>query len=309
MTKYDLFSEYYSENELPMITVNSLNEIVDFNEKSFRYVGYGDMGEQIELRPLVDSKQKSFPYTAVLVLKDAEYLSCVCLANPPSKEFRHIYFSDMAGNSADAMLASRFIIEQKFSELHSGRPLAFDTDSPLKKLQRLMMLLGANAGDAVHRENKTDVDTIVRYTVEKYKKRFPRCDGMMLDFNCLADNIYMSDNIISAVVSAALLGITLSSGRARLQIKETVACYILELVLEEKKFIADISKCGFSGMFLSRISDLNYWNTEIMYNAVKKETTIKIFISKTNEVHRFSSQTPYFDAELYAEILTDAMTM
>ena len=281
--KYDFFSEYYTETELPMITVNSLNEIVDFNEKCSPDVGYTDIGLEIEIRPLVDSKQKSFPYTAVLTLKNTEYLACVCLAKPRSDEYKHIYFSNTRCDGADALLTSRFIIEQKYMELHSNIPL---TDgAPLKKLQRLMMISRTD-------DEKSDIplERIVEYTAESYKKRFEKASDRTLVFQCNVSDIK-------------------TDGEAVITVTETLDRYVFTLVLKQRRFMGDISSCGFSGMFLSRISCLNYWNTELMYNASKDETTLKVFVPKSKTSHRFSAETRHFDAMAYAELLTDAFLM
>lgn len=300
--KYDFFSEYYTETELPMITVNSLNEIVDFNEKCSPDVGYADIGLEIEIRPLVDSKQKSFPYTAVLTLKNTEYLACVCLAKPRSDEYKHIYFSNTRCDGADALLTSRFIIEQKYMELHSNIPL---TDgAPLKKLQRLMMISRTD-------DEKSDIplERIVEYTAESYKKRFEKASDRTLVFQCNVSDIKTDEGITSLSVSLAALGMMLSNGEAVITVTETLDRYVFTLVLKQRRFMGDISSCGFSGMFLSRISCLNYWNTELMYNAPKDETTLKVFVPKSKTSHRFSAETRHFDAMAYAELLTDAFLM
>ena len=301
--KYNFFSEYYTETELPMITVNSLNEIVDFNERCSPNVGRSDIGLEIDIRPLVDSKQKSFPYTAVLTLKDTEYLACVCLVKPRSDEYKHIYFSDARCDSADALLTSRFIIEQKYTELHSQAPMAPD-NTPLKKLQRLMMLSRAD-------DEKSDIplDRIVEYTAESYKKRFNEAAGRTLVFNCDVPDIKADEGITSLAVSLAALGMMLANGEAVITVTETLDRYVFTLVLKQRRFMGDISSCGFSGMFLSRISCLNYWNTELMYNAAENETVLKIFVPKSKTSHRFSAETHLFDAMAYAKLLADAFTM
>ena len=305
MMKYDFFSDYYTETELPMITVNSLNEIIDFNERCTPKVGRSDIGLEIELRPLVALKTKSFPYTAVLTLKNTEYLACVCLANPRSDEYKHIYFSDTASDSTDALLTSRFIIEQKYTELNS-RSLLADDDSPLKKLQRLMMLSSSDAGEKTVDTRLCDV---VEYTVNGYKRRFAEASDKTLEFYCHTSDIQIDEGITSLAVSLATLGVMLAENEAVLTVMESAQQYIFQLVLKNKRFVGDISLCGFAGTFLSRISHLNYWNTELSYNALKNETQLKIFVPKTNNSHRFSSETRQFNALMYAELLADALTM
>ena len=306
MIKYDRFSGYYTETELPMITVNSLNEIVDYNEKSIFKVGRADIGLEVELRPLVNSKQKSFPYTAVLVLKDVEYLACVCLASPKSDEYRHIYFSDTANDTADALLASRFIIEQKYTELHSRNRFASESDQPFKKLQRLTML---SCTDTCEQAQNISLEQIVEYTVNSYKKRFPDTVGKTVEFSCEAQSIQVNENITSLTVALAVLSMALAKDEAVFTVKETPTHYVFLLILKHRRFMGDISSCGFSGMFLSRISCLNYWNTELAYNALQNETSIKIFVPKSNTSHRFSAETYHFDIREYTKLLADAFTM
>ena len=306
MAKYDHFSEYYTEAELPMITVNSLNEIVDYNERSLLNVGRADIGSKIELRPLVNSRPKSFPYTAVLILKEKEYLACVCLANPKSDEYRHIYFSNTENDTAHALLASRFIIEQKYTELHSANKFSAEGDPPFKKLQRLSML---SRTDVRSEENDISLERIVRYTVSSYQRRFPEKCGKTLDFHCDIPNMQVDENITSSAVALTALGMALIKDDAVFTVNETSSSYLLSLTLKQRKFIGDLSSCGFSGMFLSRISCLNYWNTEILYNALKNETVIKIFIPKSSTSHRFSAKTHSFDLMEYAKLLSDAFTL
>lgn len=306
MIKYDRFSGYYTETELPMITVNSLNEIVDYNEKSIFKVGRADIGLEVELRPLVNSKQKSFPYTAILVLKDTEYLACVCLANPKSGEYRHIYFSDTANDTTDALLASRFIIEQKYTELHSANRFSSESDQPFKKLQRLTMLSRADVLDESH---NISLEQIVEYTVNSYKQRFSEAHSKSLEFFCHTRNIQADENITSLTVAMTALGMALAKDEALLTVKETPTHYVFVLDLKHRRFIGDISSCGFSGMFLSRISYLNYWNTELSYNALQNETALKIFVLKSSTSHRFSAETHYFNIWEYAKLLTDAFLM
>ncbi len=306
MTKYDHFSEYYTETELPMITVNSLNEIIDYNERSISKVGHADIGLEIELRPLVNSKQKSFPYTAVLVLKDKEYLACVCLANPKSGEYKHIYFSDTANDTTDSLLASRFIIEQKYTELHSANRFSSESDQPFKKLQRLTMLSRADVCDE---SQNISLEQIVEYTVNSYKKRFSDAQNKALEFFCDIRSIQTDENITSLTVAITVLGMALANDEAVFTVKETPTHYVFMLVLKHRRFMGDISSCGFSGMFLSRISCLNYWNTELAYNALQNETTIKIFVPKSSTSHRFSAETRHFNIWEYAKLLADAFTM
>ena len=304
--KYDLFSEYYTETELPMITVNSLNEIVDFNEKCSPDVGYADIGFEIEIRSLVNLKQKSFPYTAVVTLKEKEYLACVSLANPNSEEYKNVYFSNPSSENPDALLASRFIIEQKYTELHSRTPFLSDSDSTFRKLQKLTML---SRTVTEQKANKVSLEQIVEYTVGSYQKRFEKAKDKKICFLCKPSDVPTDENVTSLTVSLAALGMMLSDKEADFIVSETPLQYVFELVLKNKRFMGDISALGFSGMFLSRISCLNYWNTELSYNALKNETTFRIFVPKSSTSYRFSAEQYVFNVMAYTELLVDAFTM
>ena len=305
MTHVNLFLNGTSSVTLSMITVNSLNEIVDFNENCLANVGRADIGLEVEIRPLVNSKQKSFPYTAVLTLKGREYLACVSLANPRSTEYKNIYFSDTTPSSPDALLTSRFIIEQKCTELHARTPFTSDGDAVLKKLQKLTMLSRASNGE---KKNDISLEQIVEYTVESYKKRFENEKDKTLCF-CVSDGIPCDENIVSLAVSLAMLGMALSDKASDFTAYKTPMQYVFELVLRDKKFTGDISNVGFSGMFLSRISVLNRWDTELIYNAPKNESVIRIFVPISSASHRFSAETYSFDIMAYTELLTDAFLL
>lgn len=304
--KYNFFSDCYTETELPMITVNSLNEIVDFNESSSPNVGYADIGLEIEIRPLVYSKQKSFPCTAVITLKGKEYLACISLVTPNSEEYKNIYFSNSASESPDALLTSRFIIEQKYAELHSRTPFLSDRDAMFRKLQKLTMLSQIPTKE---KANKVSLEKIVEYTVVSYQKRFEKASGKILRFSCKPSDIPNDENIISLTVSLAVLGMILSDKEADFIVDETPLQYVFGLLLKNKRFMGDISAFGFSGVFLSRISCLNCWNTELAYNAVKNETTFKIFVPKSSTSYRFSAEKYVFNVMDYVELLVDAFTM
>ncbi len=300
----DLLYHGAAEMLLPMITVNSLNEIIDFNESCLPNVGYADIGLEVEIRPLVDSKHKSFPYTAVLTLKGNEYLACVSLANPKSAEYKNIYFSSTSDNSADAFLTSRFIIEQKYTELHSISPLSTDGEMPFKRLQRLMMLVNSDSNE----EKDVTLEKLVEYTVESYKNRFGASQSKEFEFRCDIP-LKADEGLTSLAVSLVTVGMVLASERAKLEVGQTPLGHVFTLSLPDKKFIGDISRCGFSGMFLSRVSCLNYWKTELVYNAQRNETTVKIFVPKSSASHRFSAQTRAFDALAYAHLLIEAFAL
>ncbi len=295
-----------SEIQLPMITVNSLNEIVDYNESCFPNIGRSDIGLEIEIRPLVNSKQKSFPYTAVLTLKEKEYLACVSLANPNSEEYKNIYFSDPASENPDALLTSRFIIEQKYTELHSRTSFLSDRDTAFRKLQKLTMLSHISTEE---KANEVSLEKIVEYTIVSYQNRFEKAKGKTLCFSCKPLDVPINENITSLTVSLVALGMMLLDKEADFIVSETPLQYVFELVLKNKRFMGDISAFGFSGMFLSRISCLNYWNTELAYNALKNETTFKIFVPKSSASYRFSAEQYVFNVMAYAELLVDAFTM
>ena len=305
ITPYKPFSAYYNE-ELPMITVNLLNEIVDFNFSSTKEINM-HIGDVVQLRPLSHDCDKSFPYTAVLTVNEKEYLACVTSLN---KATQQIYFSDIFSSSSDELLLARYMIEYKYAEKARGskRNLsAAHASSAIDFFGSIALLSGSNAHDDRRHVTDEDVGSYVCRIVQRYKEKFPEKNDVSYSFVCEDNTVFISENTLSGIVALIILSMSVAKKHFTFEISARLGKTTFFVTLDGVKITESIFSFGFPGLFLSHMEKLNTWTTEQTYSASKMQTVISVTVSNpTNHCRLHSKRTPpnYMKyASLIAEIM------
>ncbi len=306
-TPYKPFSAYYNE-ELPMITVNLLNEIVDFNFSSTKEINM-HIGDVVQLRPLSHSYDKSFPYTAVLTVNEKEYLACVTSLN---KATQQIYFSDIFSSSSDELLLARYMIEYKYAEKARGvkRSLsASHASSAIDFFGSIALLSGSNAHDDRRHVSKEDIACYIDSVVQRYKEKFSEKNDISYSFICEENTVFMSENILSGIVALIILSMSVAKKHFSFEIFEKLGNSAFCVILDGVKITESLFSLGFPGLFLSHMEKLNTWKTEQTYSASKMQTVISVTVSRTTNHCRLHSKRIPPNYAKYASFITEIMLL
>lgn len=307
MSSYKPFSNYYYGEDLPMITVNLLNEIIDYNFCSTQEDIDMSIGDTVQLRPLSHSYDKSFPYTAVLTVNEKEYLACVCLAGGSAY---HIYFSDIFSKSPDMLLLTRFIIEYKYAEKeHKYRKSLSSPQntSALDFFNSLVLLSGDNSRTGHRSISKECFNNCIERLVERYKEKFPEKNNVSFSFVCDEDAISFSENIVAGVITLLIISMSYAKTSFTLTYDNMFDKYTYSAFLDGVKITDDIFSHGFPGLFLSHMKKLNLWKTEQTYSDALSQTVIKISVSKPSGRCRLHSQSNVSELLSYASMLAEIL--
>lgn len=299
---YKPFSAYYNE-ELPMITVNLLNEIVDYNFSSTKEISM-HIGDVVHLRPLSHGYDKSFPYTAVLTVNEKEYLACVTSLNNATYQ---IYFSDVFSNSSDELLLARYMIEYKYAEKASAgnRRLSANTSSAIDFFGSIALLSGVNCRHI----KKEDINSYIGCAVQRYKEKFPEKSNVSYSFICEEDTVSIADSILSVIIALTILSVSLAKTHFTFTVSAKSGGTAFSVCLDGVKITENIFSFGFPGLFLSHMEKLNTLKTEQTYSAPKLQTVISVTVPKQTNHCRLHSKRTTPNYTKYASAVTEIMLL